>query len=87
MDQGELMADKTPFEKIFGEIAEERGAQDVLWGNEHDDQHDPEDWVGFIIKHAKKSDPSFHLDKEIFRKQMVRVAALAVAAIEWVDRR
>ena len=75
-------------EEIFKEIAEERGYQDFKWGGpSHDDQHDEDDWIGFIEEHARKAAPGMDLDPQLFRKQMVRVAALALAAIEWVDRR
>jgi hypothetical protein len=75
-------------EEIFVEIAEERGRQDFKWGGPgHDDEHDQDDWSRFIDKHLRKATPSFRFDRELFRKQMVRVAALALAAIEWVDRK
>lgn len=75
-------------EKIFEEIAAERIAQDKKWGGPvHDDQHNEDDWAQFIHKHTRKAAPSWSLDKSLFRQQMIRVAALAVAAVEWVDRR
>jgi hypothetical protein len=66
---------------IVKEILVERDRQDDKWGGpEHDDDHYDEDWVRFIEEHAKKS-----LTGD-FRKRMVEVAALAVAAIEFNDR-
>lgn len=74
--------------EIFAEIAEERHQQDTKWGGAaHDDQHDEDDWIEFIEKHARRAAPGLGFDRQLFRRQMVRVAALAVAAIEWVDRR
>lgn len=73
-------------EKIFEEIDAERRAQDKKWGGaEHDDRHGSYDWIAYVTRHTglavcRPWDPS------VFRKQMLRVAALAVAAIEWVDR-
>jgi hypothetical protein len=78
-------------EEIFVEIAEERGRQDFKWGGPaHDDLHDVPAWLNFIMAHTKKAEKvsaDWSFDLKVFRKQMVRVAALALAAIEWVDRR
>jgi len=74
--------------KILSEINAERCRQDAKWGGpSHDDEHDQDDWSRFIDAHLRKATPGFQLDRALFRKQMVRVASLAVAAIEWVDRR
>lgn len=70
---------------------------------EHDDTHVPWHWLSYIIKHVahpfgaavKETALGFSVlstDKivvsdAIFRKQMVRVAALAVAAIQSIDRK
>jgi hypothetical protein len=76
---------------IFHEIQAERIYQDEKWGGpKHDDQHGPNDWITFISCWAGKA---FNCCKEhpinlrMFRSNMVKVAALAVAAIEWVDRK
>lgn len=78
-----------PRSQIYFEVENERQAQDIEWGGpEHDDKHDGSDWLSFIGKHMTRVG-SQEADRSmpIFRKQMVRVAALAVAAIEWFDRR
>ena len=73
---------------IFDEIAAERVAQDKKWGGaEHDDRHLPRDWLYFITKHAVAA----LVDGQGFsvihwRRQMVRVAALAIAAAESAER-
>ena len=73
-------------ESIFREIAAERQRQDDKWGGlGHDDTHTSNDWVSFLTKHMGKA-ITFPWDPQLFRHQMVRVAALAVAAIEWHDR-
>lgn len=76
---------------IFQEIQAERIYQDEKWGgSEHDDQHEANDWIAFIICWTGKA---FHCCEEhpinlrMFRQNMIKVAALAVAAIEWVDRK
>lgn len=67
---------------IWLQIMHEREKQDAEWGGpDHDDEHTPLDWTSYIEKHAGKA-LSQH-----FRQQMIRVAALAVAAIESYDRK
>jgi hypothetical protein len=67
---------------VYDEIRLERKAQDEKWGGpSHDDGHSGPDWASFIKQHANKA---FRGD---YRKQMIRVAALAVAAIESFDRK
>lgn len=73
-------------ERIFGEIDAERRAQDQKWGGaEHDDKLGSYDWIAFVARHTGLG-VCRPWDAAVFRKQMVRVAALAVAAVEWVDR-
>ena len=75
---------------IYGEIEQERNAQDEEHGGPAaDDQHTHHDWVAFIVAHmglgVKGKRWTFRRDK--FRRSMVVIATLAVAAIEWCDRR
>ncbi|MFA5023344.1 MAG: hypothetical protein WC523_00105 [Patescibacteria group bacterium] len=74
---------------IYNEIREERKNQDNKWGGaNNDDYHTEETWVVFLVKHLGKAMIFANKwDLIIFRKQMIRVAALAVAAIEWCDRK
>jgi hypothetical protein len=66
---------------IYDEIQTERQRQDVKWGGaSHDDTHIANDWANYIIDHAKAACVSD------FRTEMIKVAALAVAAIEAADR-
>jgi hypothetical protein len=68
-------------EKILLDVREERRRQ-VL---EHNDASMiPESWVARIVKHVGRGVSN---DPVVFRRAMVVVAALAVAAIEWVDER
>ncbi len=70
-------------EKIIEEILAEREYQDHKWGGpEHDDIHSDSDWNSYIIKHLGKA----FVSQLAFREQMIKVAALAVAAAEWHDR-
>jgi hypothetical protein len=73
---------------IFQAITTEREYQDQKWGGpQHDDTHSAHDWVTYIVKYLGKWQawPAFSMYD--FRRSMVKVAALAVAAIEWADRR
>ncbi len=73
--------------KILDEILDERKAQDKQWGGpKHDNQHFQNDWIALVTKHAGRA-VMWPLDRSKFRKQMVIVAALAIAAIEWEDRK
>lgn len=69
---------------IYLEIAQERDAQDVEWGGPaHDQAHLPKDWVGYIYKQV--SEANIHAvggDLEGWRKHIVKIASLAVAALE-----
>jgi hypothetical protein len=68
---------------IWEEIQLERQRQAEKWGGaQHDDHHTANDWIAFIAFHAGRA--SYKAD---FRAQMIKVAALAVAAIEALDRR
>jgi len=79
---------------ILKEIEEERKHQDKKWGGaDHDDTHDSYAWVSFIIYYLGQSTSDFVRSKGLFtsklrnfRYNMIKVAALAVAAIESCDR-
>ena len=71
---------------IYEEIHNERIAQDDKWGGPRvDDANRNNDWVAYIAKHVGSA-VSLPWDKDRFRVQMIRVGALAVAAVEWCDR-
>lgn len=67
------------------DIASERVKQDKKWGGPaHDDQHTRNDWLDIIDEHLVRAHDG---TDTIWRKQMVRVAAIAIAAIDAEDRR
>lgn len=71
---------------IFYEINNERIAQDAEWGGiKHDDTHNSWDWIAYLTKHLGKA-VMWPFNRDKFRYQMIRVAALAVAAVEWIER-
>jgi len=77
---------------ILQEIETERQYQENKWGNDADDKINfPNDWVTYINHHATrwfKGGFAPYDDKTIdaFRAQMIKVAAIAVAAAESIDR-
>ena len=67
-------------EDIIAEVLHERVRQDRQWGGpEHDDTHSADDFAMFIRRQANR----LHEDP---RGRMVKIAALAVAAVEMLDR-
>lgn len=79
-------------QNIFDEIQKERGYQKDRWGNEADDtQNTPWMWAAYITQYATRwmAGTFLPLGGDVtttFRNCMVKVACLAVAAIESVDR-
>ncbi len=72
---------------ILEEIAAERQRQNQKWGGaSNDDRHSSHSWAYLLVKHLGQSGIGDDWNPIVFRKQMIRVAALAVAAIEWHDR-
>lgn len=72
---------------IYADVDTERQRQiEKGWTRDHDDTHDMGDWLNLINTHARLA--LLPVGFEIpFRRKMVVVAALAIAAIEWHDRR
>lgn len=72
-------------EKIQRDVSRERKKQDNEWGGpEHDDRHDRYDWIQFI-EHQISSVTRTDNPKKI-RRRFVKIAALALAALESMDR-
>lgn len=62
------------------EIPAERARQDAKWGGAaHDDQHNTGEFVQFIWQRLHGNATT--------RKDLIQIAALAVAAVESMDRR
>jgi hypothetical protein len=72
-------------QSVFKLIEVERAMQDAQWGGpEQDKLHGSYDWIAYIVKHLGRA-VMFPWNVETYRHQMVIVAALAVAAIQWCD--
>ncbi len=72
---------------IYEEIRAERARQDGLWGGtRHDDLHTEDDWAHFIAKRNDEILMRSHSSSRT-RELFLHIAALAVAAIETMDRR
>lgn len=72
-------------QEIFTQIEKERAYQDAKWGST-DNQNDPYNWGAYINAYTSRSLIGFPGDtkarREAFKADMIKVAALAVAAIE-----
>jgi len=77
---------------IYDEIKNERNYQITKWGTNADDQiNTPMDFVGYISHHSTRwfnggFRPYSQQTLLKFRSEMVKVASLAVAAIEYTDK-
>ncbi len=75
---------------IFDEIEVERKRQDGMWGNEFDDKNTPNDWVTFITRYVSKAAEWNKVLPEDtnhpYRTEMLKAAAICVAALEAYDR-
>lgn len=69
---------------VYDEIQKERAYQDSRFGTEFDDKNTANDWASYIARYA--SNASFSNSYGEWRKQMIKVAAIAVAAVEAFDR-
>jgi hypothetical protein len=75
-------------EDLWLAILEVRHRQDERHGGpEHDDTHSRRDWVSLITRYLGKADRhAEELSVMAYQDAMLNVAALAIAAIESVDR-
>lgn len=77
---------------IFGSIAAEREYQNNKWGTEADDNlNTPNDFVAYINSYSTRWFPGGFTPYtpetvDAFRESMIKTAAIAVAAVESIDR-
>jgi hypothetical protein len=75
--------------RVLAEVAEERVRQDEKWGGaDHDDAHNLYDWCEFVADRVGRIRPGDVTLEGIqhARRRLVQTAALAVAAVESLDR-
>lgn len=82
-----MMSDGTL--KVLGMVAAERERQDGKWGGpQHDDEHSTAEFVQLIQDYAAWARVMAGMgSREKARRRLVQVAALAVAAVESIERR
>jgi hypothetical protein len=79
-------------QKIFMEVLAERQAQDAQWGGPaHDDEHSGWDWNRYIQYQLRCAESILHgvpgpKPEGTWRGRMIKIAALAIAAVESRDR-
>jgi hypothetical protein len=90
----ELFTHAGPVSAVETAVRAERAAQDAQWGGAvHDDSHDTGDFLEFIAIQAGKAVHDYDMAKTrqdedaAFRARFVKIAALAWAAIESIDRK
>lgn len=70
-------------DQVINEVVAERRRQDEKWGGpEHDDQHLTDDFFSLIDARI-----TYNMKISDSRKALIEIAALAVAAVESLDRR
>jgi hypothetical protein len=83
---GRFMPEQQLLPNVIEEIKQERIRQDEQWGGaEHDDQHSSSLFMSLIEKQAYKAYTPNGDGK--FRKRFIKIAALAIAAVESIDRK
>ena len=82
------MTPETRLKLVLEEVQSERARQDLKWGGaDHDDKWTPLDWHEMIADYngwARRMATMGSVDKA--RMRYIQVAALAVAAVEAIDR-
>lgn len=72
-----------PFTAALVDVLTERALQTHEFRDSHDAEHTPAEWIARVTKHVGRA---VSRDPQTFRKEMVVVGALALAAIEAFDR-
>jgi hypothetical protein len=75
--------------RVLGEIAEERERQVTVHERtpEHDDKYTPQEWAWKLLQRVTSLShpwPDAHADP---RRELIEIAAIAVAAVEAIDRK
>lgn len=70
---------------VIGEVMGERLRQNRLWGAENDDKNSLHDWAAYVVRYLGRA-VGENAPLAERREALVQVAALAVAAVESLDR-
>lgn len=76
-------------EHILGEIKQERQRQLTLWSIKDDDSNTRNDWASYICYYASSgayNGKGKIFTNMIYRRSLIKVAAICVAAVEAIDR-
>lgn len=75
--------------QAFDEVKAERDYQDRLWNNDkrHDDTHETPATFRHYINQYNTDEPTVRGKARTDREKFIKVAALAIAAIESIDRK
>ena len=74
-------------DSIYKEVATERQRQRRKWSDAHDDRHTTGDFVEYIRNYAGWAWQMWSMGSHAkARRRLIQVAALAIAAVETMDR-
>jgi hypothetical protein len=76
-------------QRILSEVREERTRQqeELGYALDHDAGHNPADWVALLARYVGRAGDGGDVgDALAYRRRLVQVAAIAVAAVESLDR-
>lgn len=69
---------------VIEEVLEERSRQDNKWGEQN---HRPDTWIVILAEElGEASHAMLNILADKYREEMIQVAAVAVAAVEALDR-
>lgn len=71
-------------QEIYSAIETERAYQQEKWGDDFDRRNTPNDWLAYVLKYAGQA-VTMPFDNDVFRKTVLKVATLCVAALEQPD--
>jgi len=72
---------------VLDDVIKERDYQRKRWSTEHDVLHSHFEWVSIISTWlGKAASAALGSDTGTFRKRLVQIAAISIAAIEALDR-
>ena len=74
--------------KALADVETERARQDAYWGGPvHDDNHSATEWCLILnARLGKASEAAIDRDFPEARRRLIQIAAVAVAAVESLDR-